>query len=261
MENILQNSYSVERYFQYDYIYFDLIFLLIWIGFLLYKKEYKAILFGFIISPIIYFIDAYVWWTNKVNNIFIREYFINNVQIINNGYDSSLIKFGTDFMMTISYSLFNFVWIWLVFNNFDKCKKMLNKETMLYTFLWFTFWMLVPLLSKLISIDDSIVHSVRHMESQNLTWAYITAISYGLLIIFSKYNYKLTLKLFLIGMVAAFIMEFPLFFYNIRPNIDLSVFMFDTLFMINQSIPLLYFIFKICNKKEICKIYARDKRI
>lgn len=249
MENILQNTYQVERYFQYDYIYFDFIFLIIWIGFLLYKKEYSALLFGFVILPIIYFIDAYVWWTHKIGDVFIREYFINGSQIVNNGFNYSFIKFGADFMMTISYSLFNFVWIWLAFKYFNKYKRVFNKEILTYTLLWFIFWMIIPLLSIVFHMNDSVVHSIRHMQSQNLYWVYITTICYLLLFIFSKYNYKLTIKLFFVGMVAAFIMEFSLFFYNIRPNIDLDVFIFDTLFMINQSIPLLYFIFKIFNKK------------
>ncbi|MDQ5957334.1 MAG: hypothetical protein QG614_309 [Patescibacteria group bacterium] len=216
-----------------------------------YKKEYAALIFGAIISPIIYFIDAYIWWTNKIGNIFIREYFINGIQIVNHGYNYSLVKFGADFMMTISYSLFNFIWIWLVFKYFKKYKKLINKETIMYTSLWFTFWIMIPALSILFNIDNQIVHSVRHMESQNVAWICITIFSYVALLIYKKFDYRFMCKLFLIGMVAAFIMEFPLFVYDIRPNITLNVFIFDILFMINQAIPLLYLIFSFINNKML----------
>ena len=244
---------SVERTFQYDYIYFDLIFLLIWVCVLLWKKEYGALLFALIISPIIYFIDAYVWWTTKVGDLFIREYFIDGVQIINNGFNHSLEKFGIDFMMTISYSLFNFAWVWLMFKylNDDKARYKIK-----YTALWLASWVLVPLCSMLFNLNETVVHSIRNMESQYPIWISITVVSYLVLFIFSKFNIRLTIKLFIIGFIAAFIMEFPLYLFDIR-QMGLDILLFDSVFMINQSIPLLYGIFLIFYKIRAFRSFSK----
>ena len=53
MLEFLQQFTDVRRIFQYDYIYIDAVFLLVWIVFLIRNKKYSALIFGAIIAPII----------------------------------------------------------------------------------------------------------------------------------------------------------------------------------------------------------------
>lgn len=235
----MQSVYDVQRFFQYDYIYFDFLFLIIWLIILFWKKEYGAILFATTISPIIYFIDAQIWWNNKVNGIYIREYWINNIQIPNPLGNLFLVKFGADFMMTISYSLFTFAWIWLTFKYIERKS---YRRLIKYTLIWFSFWIIVPALSFVLDINNTIVHSVRHMNSQYSLWITMTVVSYLILLIIYWKNKQIIPKLFFVGVIAALIMEFPLYVFNIR-EMGIKILFFDAIFMINQSIPLLYIIY------------------
>ena len=247
---LMQTVYDVQRFFQYDYIYFDLLFLIIWLAILFWKKEYGAILFATIISPVIYFIDAQVWWNNKVNGVYIREYWINNIQLPHPLGDFFWMKFGADFMMTISYSLFTFAWIWLAFKYI---KNKSYKRLIKYTLIWFSFWIMVPVLSFVLDINNTIVHSVRHMNSQYSLWITMTVVSYIILLIIYWKNKQIIPKLFFVGVIAALIMEFPLYIFNIR-EMGIEILFFDAIFMINQSIPLLYLIYD----KALRKLNSRE---
>lgn len=241
----MQTIYDVQRYFQYDYIYFDFLFLMIWLVLLFWKKEYGAVLFSAIISPIIYFIDAQIWWNNKVDGIYIREYWINNIQLPHPLGDFFWMKFGADFMMTTSYSLFTFAWIWLAFKYIEnKSYRHLAK----YTLVWLSFWIAVPALSFVLDINNAIVYSVRHMHSQYSLWVVATIASYLILLIIYWRNKQIIPKLFLVGVVAALIMELPLYIFNIR-EMGAKILFFDAVFMINQSVPLLYIIYDKALKK------------
>lgn len=244
----MQTVYDVQRFFQYDYIYFDLLFLLIWLVILFWKKEYGALLFASIVSPIIYFIDAQIWWNNKINGVYIREYWINTIQVPHPLGDFFWLKFGTDFMMTISYSLFTFAWIWLAFKY---VRSQSYRRLMKYTFIWFSFWMIIPILSLVFDANNTLVHSVRHMDSQYGLWLGMTIVSYLILMAIYWKNKQIVFKLFLVGVVAALIMELPLYIFNIR-EMGVKILFFDAVFMINQSIPLLYIIYdKILRKYTI----------
>lgn len=243
----MDNIYQVERFFQYDYIYFDIALLFVWIFIILLSKEYKSLIIGILISPIIYFIDAYIWWNNKVTNtdVYIREYYINGVKILNDVTQTTLEKFGADFMMTISYALFNFTFLFLAFKYINNLRRVFS-----FAFIWLSIWLVVPGLSILFDIDNRIVHSVRHMEEQYSIWIWATLIGYIFIYIKSKYNYKLISKLILIGCMAGFIMEFPLYIFGIRPGLNINILIFDTIFMINQAVPILYYIYSLFNDKK-----------
>ncbi|NUQ57114.1 MAG: hypothetical protein HUT38_01320 [Candidatus Paceibacter sp.] len=232
----MDNIYLVQRTFQYDYIYFDAVFLIIWIAVLIYKKEHRALLFAVAVSPLIYFIDAYVWWNSKIGDTYVREYWINGVQVPHPVGNYFVTKFGADFMMTISYSLFTFAWIWIFFKYFRSNKTIIPIK---YAILWLSFWIFTPALSIMAKINDSTVYAVRHMQSQYFIWILATIISYFVLAFVYKKEKVIVLKLFCAGFVAVIIMEFPLFVFNIR-QMGFKILIFDGFFMINQAIPALY---------------------
>ena len=150
-------------------------------------------------------------------------------------------------MMTISYSLFAFTWLWIVFENIEK-KDL--KEVGLYSALYFCFWMLIPLLSLLLPINDTTVYCVRHMDTQISAWIINVIVGYSILVILygtniiNKKNRKIILYIFLIGCLESFYMEFPLFVSGIRPN-NILFLIFEIFFLFNQGTPYLYILWDV----------------
>lgn len=238
-----EEFYQARRVFQYDYIYVDAFFLLIWLALLIRNKEYKALIFGAIISPIIYLIDAYIWWNSSAGpahppGTHIREYWIGGVQVPRPQGAYLWPKFGADFMMTISYALYAFPWLYIVFRNLRK-GTLFSKEVLKYTVVWVAAWFLVPLLSILLGIDDTPVQAVRYMNSQFSGWIINLLIGYGLLAIVYRKNLTRVAYLLGIGALGAFIMEVPLYLFGIRPTGILFI-IFEGLFLLNQGVPYLF---------------------
>jgi hypothetical protein len=238
-----EEFYQARRVFQYDYIYIDAFFLLIWLGFLLWNKERKALVFGAVISPIIYLIDAYIWWNSSAGPDYpagthIREYWIGGAQVPRPQGAYLWPKFGADFMMTVSYALFTFPWLYIVFRNLRQ-GTLFSKEVLKYTLIWVGMWFLTPLLSILLSIDDTPVAAVRHMNSQFRGWIINLFIGYGLLLIVYRKNLGLVVRLLGIGVLGALVMELPLYLFRIRPTGILFV-IFEGFFLLNQGVPYLF---------------------
>ncbi len=233
----LEQFYNPSRIFQYDYIYIDTIFLLIWILILLRNKKYSAFIFSAIIAPIIYFIDTNIWWNKLiVAGTYIREYWIGSIQLPHPLGQYFWPKFGADFMMTISYALFTFSWLWIMFENLRVKNK---NEIIKYTSLFFGFWLLTPLLSIILPIDNTIVETVRHTGSQ--IWLFNLILGYGILLIIYRKELKTVFKLFLIGMMGAIVMELPLYLFGIRPT-GIGFILFESVFLLNQGVPYLFLV-------------------
>jgi hypothetical protein len=238
-----EEFYQARRVFQYDYIYVDAFFLLIWLVLLIRNKEYKALIFGAVISPIIYLIDAYIWWNSFAGpahppGTHIREYWIGGVQVPRPQGAYLWPKFGADFMMTISYALYAFPWLYIVFRNLRK-GTLFSKEVLKYTVVWVAAWFMVPLLSILFGIDDTPVQAVRYMNSQFTGWIINLCIGYGLLAIIYRKNLTRVAYLLGIGALGAFIMEVPLYVFGIRPTGILFI-IFEGFFLLNQGVPYLF---------------------
>ena len=262
---ILEAINDAARNFQYDYIIIDAIFLSIWITILIIKKKKIPLLAGVVTGILIYLIDAVFWWNipagpNYPAGTYIREYWIGGIQMPHPLGNYFLVKFGCDFMMTISYAIFAFGWLWIMFENFTKEENeaVLKKETILFTGLYFGFWMLTPYMSYILPINDIIVNTVRHMDTQLIIWIINVVIGYTILIIiytsgkFGKRNPRIILFVFIIGLAQSFFMEFPLFITGIRPT-GVVFLIYEIFFLFNQGAPYLYIIydkiFPILNRK------------
>ncbi|MFH1769670.1 MAG: hypothetical protein ABH833_03315 [Parcubacteria group bacterium] len=243
---------EARRIFEYDYIYIDAIFLLVWLAVLLWHKRYRALLFSFVIAPIIYSIDALWWWnksagTNYPEGTFIREYWIGGTQVPHPTGEFLWIKFGADFMMTISYALFAFSWIWIMF---DSLRNKNWRAILGYTGLYLGIWLIIPLLSNITHINDTIVETVRHMDSQMIFWIINAVIGYGILFCVYRHNLKLIGQIFIIGISASLIMELPLYLAGIRPT-GISFLFFETIFLLNQGVPYLFLVWdKVLQKQS-----------
>ena len=175
----------------------------------------------------------------------IREYWIGGIRLPRPLGDYFWVKFGCDFMMTFSYGMFTFAWLWIMFENYVKRN---YKEILLFTTVYFTSWMLIPFLSLGIPWDDTMVETIRHMDTQIIIWIVNVSVGYSILVVVYGTN-KLGKKrpwviayVFAVGCFASFMMEFPLFLAGIRPTGLLFV-AFETIFLFNQGAPYLYLMY------------------
>jgi len=255
---ILQDFNEAWRRFEYDYIFIDGIFFLVWLGLLIKKKKWNPIKFGVITSIIVYFIDAVFWWNFPANASYppgttIREYWIGGVKVPKTLGEYFWPKAGADFMMCISYSMFIFPWLWIVFENFVKKN---SKEIIVFTGVFFSSWLLIPILSLLLPINNTIVETVRHMDTQMIVWIVNAIVGYAILSYiygtnkFGKKNPKYIAYVFIIGCLGSFFMEFPLFITGIRPT-GIEFLVFEIFILFNQGCSYLFIIYDIVLPKVI----------
>ena len=248
MLNLLYESFNrATRNFEYDYIFIDSIFLTIWITILIKYKKWNPIKFGIGTGLIIYFIDVIVWFnlpavSNYPTGTYIREYWIGGVYMPRPLGNYFWAKFGADFMMTFSYSMFAFGWLWIMFENFVKRN---TKEILIFTLIFFGSWILIPFLSFGIPLNDTLVESVRYMDTQMVAWVINFLVGYFILFLiygtnkFKSKNPKIILLVFIVGCTNGFFMEFPLLISGIRPTGVLYL-LYGVIFMFNQGAPYLY---------------------
>ena len=232
------NIIEPARVFQYDYIYVDLIFLIGWLGLLIYFRKRAALVVASVIAPIIYAIDAVWWWRSGV-----REYTIGGESLVEGSF--TWLKFGADWMMTISFSLFMFAWIWIMF---EWLYKRNSREVTLISAYFLAAWMLTPFLSRFVGWNDALVETVRHTNS--LFWIINFVIGYSLLSVIYWREPKKILLVFLIGASGSLMMELPLLIWGIRP-LSLSFFVFEIIFLMNQGMPYLFLFYdKVARNRE-----------
>ena len=247
LNSLFESFNQAIREFEYDYIFFDSIFLAIWIAILVKYKKWKPIKFGIFTGFILYFIDCIVWFnvsagSNYPPGTFLREYRIGGVYMPRPLGDYFWIKFGADFMMTFSYAMFAFGWLWIMFENFVKRN---SKEILMFTIVFFTSWLLIPFLSFGIPLNDTLVESVRYMDTQMVVWMVNFLVGYLILYLiygtnkFGSKNPKIVLYVFIVGCIGAFFMEFPLLISGIRPT-GILYLSYSTILMFNQGAPYLY---------------------
>ena len=143
-------------------------------------------------------------------------------------------------MMTISYAMYTFPWLVIVFRNLRE-GKLLSSSTYTYTLIWLTFWMLIPPLTLTFSINDSEVHAVRYMDTQFRFWIANLVVGYGLLLIIYRKRLSIALSVIGIGFVGAVIMELPLYLFGIRPTGILFI-LFEGFFLLNQGVPYVFLV-------------------
>ena len=244
----LKGLTEVMRQFQFDYIYIDAFFLVIWLIIILKNKKLSALYAGLILAILVYIIDAVIWWNVPAGSSLpgknIREYWIGGNAVLHGWNSLTILKFAADFMMTISYALFAFTWLWIMFESWFSKN---FREIFLYSSLLLGSWLLTPFISFLLPLNDTPVISLRHMESQFITQIVVVLIGYIAMILlyctkwFHSFDPKVVLFIFGVGCFQAFAMEFPLWLSNIRPSgVDLLI--YEIIILTNQGAPYLFII-------------------
>ncbi|HMF32196.1 MAG TPA: hypothetical protein VKK79_12310 [Candidatus Lokiarchaeia archaeon] len=235
---------DIARNFQYDYIFFDAMFLVLFLTVVIKNKKWNPLKAGLVTAALVYFIDAVIWWNTPsgIPDANIRQYWIYNcagVALVPGTPEFALAKFGADFMMTISYSLFAFTWAWIMFESWSTRN---TRDMVLYTSLLFGSWMIEPFLSKYIPWCDGMVTAVRHMSTQ--IPAQLCAVIGGYVLMTALYwksDKKVILYVFFIGCFQGFAMEFLLWVSGIRPT-GIYVLIYETIVLCNEGIPYLYIV-------------------
>ncbi|MBD3227574.1 MAG: hypothetical protein GF329_05230 [Candidatus Lokiarchaeota archaeon] len=234
---------EIAREFDYDYIIFDAIFLGIFLILLIQQKKFKPLAIGGITAILTYIIDAGFWYNipSSIPGKNIREYIISYEGVPFTGIQFNVLKFGCDFMMTISYSLVAFSWVWIMFESWNKKR---YKDMIFWTSLLFGGWMIIPWLSILFNLNQINVWTIRHMDTQVLIQIIVVLVAYIIMIIlYIKKDPKVILYIFFIGCFQAFAMEFPLLISGIRPT-GFELLIYETLILTNQGVPYLYIIYR-----------------
>ncbi|MFW9880007.1 MAG: hypothetical protein ACFFG0_43590, partial [Candidatus Thorarchaeota archaeon] len=135
----------VTRTLGMDFIYFDLIFLSIWIFFLI-KKKYKIPILWGLIGWLAYIITDYILW-----------YLITLTRSYSGPINPFL--FFLWFCFSPGFVMFSYVIVMFEKRNL--------KELIFWTFLFFMGWILVAIGSQLIPLDDRIIEVSRDMNIAN----------------------------------------------------------------------------------------------
>ena len=175
----------VTRTLGVDFIYFDLIFLSIWIYFLIRKRYWIPIIWG-ILGWVAYLIaDYYIWYTVMQSRIYDGP--INN------------IIFFLWFCFSAGFVQFSYVAIMFEKRNW--------KELWVWTLIFYLGWILVGVGSQLIPLDDKIIRVSRNMNAdrQRLTFTLMTLgniIIATILYLFKKLRIEDVIYLFIVGTVT-----------------------------------------------------------
>jgi hypothetical protein len=216
---ILEINKDITRKFEFDYILFDALFLLIWVVLLIQQKRSVPLKAGIICAVVVYVIDGVIWTATGI-----REY----------GIPAPWVKFPVDFMMDVSYGIVAFSWVWIAFEH-----KSL-RDVLLWMALLFAGWLIIPFASRWISLVDAPIRTVRHMSSR--VWLHIAVVIAGYAVLIALgFEFKRIAYVFWVGCMLAFMMEFALLVSGIRTP-SWTLLAYETLILTNQGIPYLYVI-------------------
>ena len=211
--------YDVIRNFGVDYIYFDLIFLAVFITTLIILKK-KLPLWAFFVGglAINFLIDWGLWLHNGLRTVSLPFHFAG-----------SIILFFIWF--SLSYGI-EYAYVFLMFQ--EKSIKTKIK----WTAFIFIGWLLVAFSSQSINLNNAQITTVRHMADFRILEIGILVIGY-LILFLLKYNWKQIGFLFLIGFLIHFMMEFSLLVSGIRPG-SMLVLIENSLIEFNMGVPFFY---------------------
>ena len=225
--------YDVIRTFGVDYIFFDLIFITLFLFLLIkFKKKIPLIAFfvgGFFIN---FFVDWGIWLHTGMREVSLPQNFLG-MPI----FWSTLVFF---LWFSLSYGV-EYAYVFLMF------EKKSNKIG--WTALVFGGWLLIAFLSQLLPINDAQIITLRHMSSLRFIEVGILIIGYSLLFVL-KYDWKKIAYLFFVGFAIHFMMEFSLLITGIRPG-SLIILVENSLIEFNMGVPFFYLIYDKFLRKKI----------
>ena len=221
----------VTRVINVDFIYLDLLFLALWIGFLIRKKYWKPIIWG-VLGWLVYLLtDFYIW------------YIVMGSRTYDGPIDPTL--FFLWFCFSPGFAQFSYVALML--------EKRKWRDIWLWTLMFYIGWTFVSVGSQLIPIDDRIITVTRDMnaDGQRLSFGLMAlgnVIIAFILYFFKKIRLEDIVYLFIVGTLVEFCLEFTLTVSGIRIEYgewSFELMAINTLIEFNMGIILMYIIWSI----------------
>ncbi len=221
----------VTRTFGMDFIYLDLIFLSFWIGFLIYKRYWKSIIWGLVGWLVYLLTDFYIW------------YIVMESRTYSGPINPTL--FFLWFCFSPGFAQFSYVALML--------EKRKWRDIWLWTLMFYIGWTFVSVGSQLIPWDDRIIEVARNMNEarQRLTFGLMTLgnlIIAFILYAFKKIRLQDILYLFIVGTLVEFCLEFTLTVSGIRLEQEtwsFQLMIINTLIEFNMGIVLMYLVLSV----------------
>lgn len=220
---------TVSRTIGVDFIYFDILFLTIWIGFMIKKKYWIPIIWG-LVGFVTYLICEVVIW-----------YWLMGVRHYTGPINVAL--FFIWFSFSAGFAQFSYVFVMM--------EKRSKKEIIFWTVLFYIGWTFVSVGSQYIPINDTIIMVSREMNegNQRLSMSIMTIINL-ILGLGLAYKKKIRIQdvvyLFIVGILVEFCLEFTLSISGIRQEQgtwSLELMIINTLIEFNLGIIIMYLIF------------------
>lgn len=222
------------RNFNLLYIILDILFIIILLTLLIFKKRNLTVLFalfGGILYTLVDFGGFYLLSHSRI-------LFINGIQ------QDALNTFLVLFWMSMSYGITNFIFIWVLVSK-DKLAKY-------WLFLIIMWWLICPSIASMGGENN--ITTFRTTTSYHGIMGIILVISYLILIIYTLISGKEIvniLYLCLIGISVQFSWEFSLLINGIRPlnENSLQTLIINSCLETNLGMPAIYLIYHLINKK------------
>ncbi|UYP47545.1 hypothetical protein NEF87_003830 [Candidatus Lokiarchaeum ossiferum] len=218
----------VARTLTMDFIYLDLLFISIWVIYLIKKRYWMPLIWGFVGWLVYIFVDYYLWY--RVMGVRTYEGPINDVL----------------FFLWFCFSP-GFVQFSYVFTMFEKRNR---KDIILITLIFYVGWTLIGLGSQLLPKDDRIVRVARNMNEAAQRISFTALVLFNICIAFllvwkKRLSWQDVGYLFLVGTLVEFCLEFSLAISGIRLEQGTwspILMIVNTLIEFNMGIVLMYLI-------------------
>ena len=222
------------RNFNLLYIILDILFIIILLTLLIFKKRNLTVLFalfGGILYTLVDFGGFYLLSHSRI-------VFINGIQ------QDALNTFLVLFWMSMSYGITNFIFIWVLVSK-DKLAKY-------WLFLIIMWWLICPSIASMGGENN--ITTFRTTTSYHGIMGIILVISYLILIIYTLISGKEIVNIFylcLIGISVQFSWEISLLINGIRPlnENSLQTLIINSCLETNLGMPAIYLIYHLINKK------------
>lgn len=227
---VIEVDSIVTRTIGLDYIYFDLIFLTLWITFLIRKKYWVPIIWGFCGWIIYLGVDFYLW----------------HIVMGSRTYSGPLPPWVFFMWFCFSPGFVQFSYVFVMF------EKRNHHELKFWTLLFYLGWISVGILSQLIPINDTLIRVSRNMNqgNQRMIFTGLTLINLFLALYLKwkqRFRWEDVIYYFIVGTLVELSLELSLFVSGIRleqGTWSLELFGINTLIEFNMGIIFMYFIWK-----------------
>lgn len=245
-------SIIAKRVFDASFAYFDIAFLVIFVGLLIWQKKYMTLLVGFL-AGILYTIVDYgiFYWA-----------FQERVVLLNGEVASPEMFFLILFWMSMSYGFTNFTWIWLWISK--------DKRLFEWTLLILCWWLCGPMLMSKFNTGN-IITTYRSTNTTHGGMAIMFFIGYLFIIVWNlkekNPSHKINIPwLLAMGILVQFGWECGLLLGGIRsdgrePGQKIMTMIVNSLIETNLGMPYIYMIFIAYSAKFTEKMKKRKNQL